>query len=768
MFGACRPHKYVSEGYWLKKNKVKVEDPKINTDELYDIIKQRPNRKFLFTFYINAWAYHLWEKKPDKKWRQSFKQIGEPVTVLDTNLTERSRRQMELYLHKKGYFSAKLESKTTIKAKKKAIVSYQVKAGQPHTINKVRFEINDSSLLSTLRKGVIYTKLLPGDNYDESVIESERSRQNSVMLNNGYYLFSKEYVYFEADSNLPGNKIDLKVVLSNANQRTTIDDKDTILKVPHRKFSINKVFINMRYNYKFPFVSGDTMRVGNYYFLNADNLTVQPHVILRALYFNPGEVYDKSKVEYTYNRLSALRVFRAIRIRFEEVENTELLNAYIDLSPANRQSMTFEGQGTHRNRSPGISGSVAYTNRNTFRGAEQLELSLNGGLEYQNPRSLGINADTTTRFFNTQQAGIQASLSTANLVLPFKTSRTPKYLEPRTEISSSYQWQNRPGYSVYSANASFSYNWKLGDFHGFRLYPTELSYVWLKKEASFENLIDESRSQLLANSYIDHLISSTRFVYTFSNQTVRRRRNFKYFRTSIESAGNALRMAMDLSNFDPGPDNSHELFGVPFAQFIKLDADFRIYNVISKKTDIVYRIYGGAGIPYGNLNALPFEKSFFAGGSNSIRAWNARTLGPGSVSDTLTNIDNIGNFQLEANIEYRFPLYRWIKGAVFIDAGNVWTTKAAGLENGDFQLDRFYKELAVAGGFGTRFDFDFFLIRLDLGVALRDPAYLEGERWIFMTRARTLGVLSDYENRTGITVRRNFPLHLNFGIGFPF
>ncbi len=760
----------MKNGNWLKKNEITTNNAQLSVEKLEDIIKQRPNRKVLFLFYFHAWAYQYGDKKPDKKWRQFFKEIGEPVVILDSNETERSRRQMELYLHKKGYFDAKVSSVTRIKGKNKAIVEYKVNSGKPHKLNKIRFEINDTSLLQTLRRGVIYTKLVPGDNYDEEIIEKERQRMTNVMLNEGYFQFSKEYIYFEADTNLPDKKADLKVVITNASKRVFYAGADSVIKVPHQKFRVNKVFINTRYNYKFPFVSGDTMRVGNFYFLNAEKIIVKPSRLLRSIFLNPGDLYNKSRVEYTYERLSALQVFRSIRIRFEEVEGKDLLNAFIDLSPADKRSLTLEGQGTHRNRSPGISANLSYENRNAFNGAELFELALNGGLEYQNPRSLGINADTVSRFFNTQQAGIQTRISTPSLLLPFqlKRTKTPRYLEPKTELSGAYQWQNRPGYSVYSAQASFNYQWKVGDFHAFRVHPTELNYVWLRKEPSFSVLINESRSALLANSYIDHLISSSKFVYTFSNQTVRRRRNFKYFRTSLESAGNALRGILGTTDIHPGEDDSYELFGVRFAQFMKVDADFRIYNIISKKSDIVYRLYAGVGIPYGNLNALPFEKSFFAGGSNSIRAWNARTLGPGSVSDTLTNIDNIGNFQLEANVEYRFPLYRWIKGALFIDVGNVWTTESAELENGDFQLDRFYKELAVAGGFGTRFDFDFFLIRLDLGVALRDPAYLEGERWLFQTRNATKAIIDNYESKTGIQVRTNFPLHLNLGIGFPF
>ena len=764
---SCRPHKYISEGQWLKKNKIEADKSEINTEELEAIVKQRANRKILLMFHFHTWAYHYGSKKPEKKLRKSLKEMGEPVTVVDSNLTEKSRKQIELFLHKKGYFHAKVNTETS--EGKKATIKYHVKAGEAHKINKIRFEINDTNLLRTLRKGVIYTSLLPGDNYDETVIEKERERMTNVMLDNGYYEFSKEYIYFQVDTNLEGHKADVKVVISNANKREYSLKKDSIVKVPHSKFRIGQIFINTRYNYKFPFVSGDTMKIGKYIFLNAENLTVQPHVILRSLFFNPDSIYNKSKVEYSYNRLSALRVFRAIRIRFEKSsQDPQVLNAFIDLSPAKRRSLTFEGQGTHRNRSPGISGSILFNNRNSFRGAESFVLGLNGGLEYQNPNSLGINADTVGQIFNTQQAGVSMSISTPTILQPFKKLSNPKYLEPETSFSSAFQWQSRPGYSVYTAHASFDYSWKKGDFHRFKLVPTEFSYVWLRKEASFETLINESTSAQLAESYIDHLISATRFVYTFSNQTVRRRRNFKYLRTSIESCGNNLRAIMNLSPLDPGDDNSYQFLGVRFAQYLKTEADFRLYNVISKKSDIVYRIFAGIGIPFTNLSALPFEKSFFAGGANSIRAWNARTLGPGSVSDTLTNIDNIGNFQLEANIEYRFPLYRWIKGALFIDIGNVWTNKAAGLENGDFQLNRFYKELAVAGGFGTRFDFDFFLIRLDLGIAFRDPAFLEGERWLFQSRTKTETMINNYQQRTGLIVDQNFPLHLNLGIGFPF
>lgn len=759
----------MAEGRWLKKNKIVVDDTKVSAEELENIIKQRPNRKVLFMFYFHTWAYHQADKKPEKKWRQSLREIGEPAVVLNEDQTERSRHQMELYLRKKGYFHAKVGSSIDSLGKKKAIVNYQVEGDIPHRIGKIQFEINDTNLLKTLRKGVLSTKLMPGDNYDEEVIENERTRISNVMLNNGYYEFSKEYIYFEVDTLRKKNVADIKLVITNARKRDFSTGSDSLIRVPHNQFYIKNIFINTRYNFRFPFVSGDTIKIGSHYFLNAENLTVEPHVVFRSLFFKPGDLYQKSEVEYTYSRLSALRVFRSIRIRFENVEGEEnQLNAYLDLSPASRRSLTFEGQGTHRNRALGISGNILFNNRNTFRGAESFEMRLNGGLEYQNPNSLGINSDTLNQIFNTRQAGIESSLSTPTLLLPFNRSNTPKFQDPSTKLNAAYHWQSRPGYSVYTARASFDYSWKTGDFHRFRVYPVELSYVWLRKQASFAQLINESQSRLLADSYIDHLISSTRFVYSFSNQNLGKRRNFSYLRTSAESSGNSLRAIMSNTSIDPGDDNSYELLGVRFAQYLKFDADYRIYRILSKKTEIVYRMYAGVGIPLSNLNVLPFEKSFFSGGANSIRAWNARTLGPGSVADTLQNIDNIGNLLLEANIEYRFPLYRWIKGALFLDAGNVWTSKAAGLENGDFEVNRFYKEIALAGGFGTRFDFDFFLIRLDLGVALRDPAYLEGERWLFQSREQTRLMIEDYESRNGTTVRQNFPLHLNLGIGFPF
>jgi hypothetical protein len=329
---------------------------------------------------------------------------------------------------------------------------------------------------------------------------------------------------------------------------------------------------------------------------------------------------------------------------------------------------------------------------------------------------------------------------------------------PKTSISASFNYQSRPDYTRSIANSSFSYRWNGNQYITHTLWPLELNYVQIYENRSSAEFIDSIKNTPLGYSFEDHLVNVVRYGLELNNQAIGQSKNFIFLRFNLESAGNIVNAVNTTFNRDSA-GGQYQLFNVPYFQYMRGDVDFRYYNIIDKQNKFVYRLYIGLGYPYGNSKTLPYEKKFFSGGPNSIRAWSTRELGPGSYvePDTSGNrafdfLKKNGDIKLEANLEYRFKVVWKMEAAIFADMGNVWEIKPeVNRQNALFEWNRFYKEIAVGTGFGARFDFSFFLLRFDFGIKLRDPALPENERWIPVFRDFSIN-----------------DLHFKFGIGYPF
>jgi hypothetical protein len=312
-------------------------------------------------------------------------------------------------------------------------------------------------------------------------------------------------------------------------------------------------------------------------------------------------------------------------------------------------------------------------------------------------------------------------------------------------------YQNRPDYERYITNGSFGYRWAAKEFTNHVLTPLEINSVSIFPDSAFVNRLEELNDQRLLNQYTDHFIMSANYTYIFNNQQLNQVKNFTFFRWNIESAGNVLSAASRLTNAPKNEDGYYSVWNIPFSQYLRSDIDFRYYWALRKDYTLVYRNLVGVGVPYGNSDVLPFEKGFYAGGSNSMRGWNYRTLGPGSFVDTLAeNFERMGDLTIQANLEYRFPIYKWFQGALFTDIGNIWLlNENESYNGGQFQLKNFISELAIDAGFGLRLDLSFFIFRIDAATPFRDPSYPLGQRWRF-DKMQLKNVV------------------WNFGIGYPF
>ena len=352
-------------------------------------------------------------------------------------------------------------------------------------------------------------------------------------------------------------------------------------------------------------------------------------------------------------------------------------------------------------------------------------------------------------FFNTYELGVDASLLFPKFLLPVSQERFSKSYKPETRITLGYNFQDRTDYDHWLTNVAFGYEWTESKYKIHNLYPADISLIKINPTPAFDSILNTITDQRLKSQYTDHLITALRYSFIFNTQELNRLKNFIFFRGNFEISGNLLNIIQRLGGIKENSDGYRTLFNIRYAQYVRPNIEFRYYFLLSRTNSVVFRAFTGLAIPYGNSIAMPFEKGYYAGGSNGMRGWPLRGLGPGSWSPQDISIERIGDVHIETNLEYRFPVYRFLKGGLFIDVGNVWLLKENELfPNGEISGDRFLQELAMDGGLGFRFDFNFFIIRLDVAHKLRDPVLPAGNRWITNLQWRTMT--------------------WNFGIGYPF
>ena len=748
---ACAPAKNVPEGeYLLNRVKVKVDKKEVDTDELYALVRQKPNKRILGVFRFHLWVYNRYKKSEENKVKST---IGEPPVIYDSSLTHRTSEQLLKSMHNRGYYDATVDVRLKLK-RKRAKVIYNINAGEAYHIREVKYRIKDDFLNSYLRSDSSNSLLKRGKRFDVELMEKERSRITKLLKNYGYYYFSRDYIYFQADTTVGNKKVDLYIGIENMLEEIP-GQEDSLREVEHQKYKIRNIYVNVEYQQNNPGTeSADTTEYNGIYFTQSGPFTFTPKALERAIFINKGEYYLLKDQEQTYRRLSALRNFKYINIVFEEVHNADrnLLDCYIRLVPVIDKSFTVETNLTHSGGNNGIEGTVGFQHLNTFHGAEVLNARIKGGLEVQQLSIEGNNDQVIKEFpFNTIEVGPEVSIDFPTFLLPFSEGKFSKNSNPRTSISAAYNFQQRPDYTRNLTNLSLSYSWHETKTKQHIIKPVDISFIKLNKSAEFQERLEATNNSLLINSYNDHFIMAAKYSYILNTQNLAKPQDFVFFRGNLEVAGNLLNAVNNLADRPrTGPEDSYEVFSVRYAQYVRADAELKYY-FIYKRSSLVLRTLSGYGHPYGNLKVLPFEKSFYAGGSNDIRAWRVRDLGPGSVPKTLTetdNIDQIGDLKWEGNVEYRFDISTLLEGAFFTDFGNIWLAeKDEKRPNAEINASRLWQDIAIGTGVGLRLDFKFFLIRFDLAARLKDPGMEDPGK----IRPELL----------------KSPI-LNFGIGYPF
>ncbi len=752
---SCRPARHLTENnHLLDRYRIETPSNSIDKDELKNYVRQKPNKRII-GFRFHLWLYNMANAEKDGWPHNWLRRIGEEPVIYDSFITQRSAGQIQQYLRNKGYYMAEVEDSVRFR-RKRAKVTYIVEPREPYHIASVNYSFEDKGPREIILADTSNSLIKPGNIFDVDILQNERIRIEEYMQNQGYFHFSREHVFFNADTSLNDMSVNLTLVISRYRKR---QEDGQFVYEPHKKFRINNVFILPSYDPREAidrqddyYTGFDTLEFRNMNYLYTGEMPVNPRVIAQSTFIFPDEIFNRENVDRTYNHLFGLRLYRLINIRFSESLEKDsdsldlpLIDAWFQLTPFNLQSYTIEMEGTNSSGDLGFGGNLMYRHRNFFGGAEILDLKVKGSVET-------LNEYYSRSYRNTYEYGIEAVLQFPRFLLPIRSISFVRRYNPRTNLTMAYNYQLRPDYTRTIANTGFGYSWKGSEYATHIISPVELNFVRLPfSTPQFDSIISFYN---LEASFRDHLVSETNYSFIFNNQDIRKTKDFIYFRFNVETAGNIL--AGISKHFDrPKKDGRYQVFATEFAQYFKTDIDFRYYQILYGENSLVYRFFAGVGLPYGNSTALPFEKKYFSGGANSLRAWQVRSLGPGSFHEQADRSfpNRTADIKLEANLEYRFKLFWLMEGAMFLDAGNIWAIDDNDRREGAlFRFDNFYNDIAVGTGLGLRIDFSFFIFRMDIGLKLRDPAEPESRRWIRMHRK------FNFEN----------DITFNIGIGYPF
>jgi outer membrane protein assembly factor BamA len=748
LLNACSSVKYLpGNSYLLTKVQVETTKSELAKSEIRTYLRTIPNSRILGFWRLHLGLYNMSGADTTKGFNRLLRRMGEPPVVFDSLLVESSIGQVNRLFQNKGYFLGTISDSIIYQNNRKVRLLYSIKPGKRYRINHTAFSISDSTINHIVAPDSLKTYLKQGRPFDSEIFNQERDRITNQLRNAGYFDFTKDYISFRVDSALGNYSINDTVVLRHINEEKQV--------IEHRKYVYRNVYYIISRNPQKALLDPDendtkfdTLIYKNSFFLFDGKIELHPTVLINSSYVNPGESYNGSLVEKTRLLLSSLGYFRYVDIRFKDSsapsDSLGQLDCFVQLIPATKQFYSVEVEGTNSSGNLGVGGSVKFQNRNLFHGAEVLDLGVRASTERQMARG------TTKEEFRTFEFGANAGIEFPKFLVPFSIEGFRKKYNPRTSVQLYYNYQRRPDYTRTIANIRYGYNWRSSKYINHYLYPAEINFVWLPRvDPTFWSEIENT---FLKNSYENHFVLNTNYSLIYNTQLRPQQTEFFYGKFNAEVAGNLLHAVVPMWK-EPVEGDSYEVMGVQFAQYAKGEFEFRYHHAINKMNAFAYRFLAGAAYPYGNSSVLPFEKQYFAGGANGIRAWPVRGLGPGTFVDTvLTYYNQMADIKLEANVEYRFKLVWLFEGALFVDAGNIWSIRAdAAPEGGLFKWDQFYKQIAVGTGVGLRSDFDYFIFRVDMGVKALDPTRPPGQQFMLGSEAMK------WQNLT-----------FNFAIGYPF
>ena len=737
----CSSTKHVPDGeYLLDKVSIEVDDrDDIESTELYNFLRQTPNHKVLGFTKLQLGMYSLSGRDSTKWYNRWLRRMGQPPVIYDENLTEASVRQLRQALVNNGYTNASVTADTVSHGKKMSL-KYHINAGDPLRIGSMGYHIPDTTLRRIVMSVHNESGLRPGMLLDLTELDNERSRLTRELRNRGYYDFNREYISYTADTIAGSRLVSLQLNLLPPKEKAggVSGALSALAPDAHHRYDIRKV-IYVLDDSGIDAAVCDTVDYRNISVVYGKDRYLTPSILDEMCHIRTGRPYSARAVERTYEALGRLAIVKFINIEMEPagtVGNIGLLDVYIHLSRNKKQTITVELEGTNSEGDLGAGLGFTYQHRNLARGSELLTAKFRGSYE-----SLSGNFDGLINNRYTEFAG-EVGITFPKFECPFLSRSFKQKVLASTEFSISANYQERPEYTRVIFGTAWKWKWQQhrADYTRSQTYDLiDINYVRLPRSSI--NFIDEIApdNPLLRYSYEDHFIM--RMGYTFYRTNKRMpdatanvhsvQSDINTLRVSAESAGNLLYGISNLVG-QKRSDGVYKILGIQYAQYLKGQFDYTYTHNFNYRNSI--SAHGGFGIvwPYGNSTMVPFEKRFYAGGANGVRGWGVRTLGPGAYDarNSVTDfINQCGDIDLELSLEYRAKLFWVIEGALFVDAGNIWTIRDyANQPGGVFRFDTFYKQIAAAYGVGIRLDFTYFLLRFDLGLKAHNPA-MNQERW---------------------------------------
>ncbi len=691
IFASCSSTKYVPEGEYLLKNvEILSDDDNFDAAQLRQYVRMKGNSRWFSIFKIPLGIYSLSGRDSTKWLNRTLKNIGEEPVIYDPIQASRTADDLLKAMQNMGYMRAKVALDTKTKGKKLTSV-YTLSPGTPYTIWNMNYDIQDDSIKMLLDENPDVMGLKTDSRFSVNNLSRERDNITAFLQDKGYYRFHKDFITFEADTMRGTPIVDLSMHLMKYRQRN--NEAETL----HQRYTIADV----------NFLCADTT-----------NARLKQKTLLNNTAIQQGAYFSASDVRRTYNNFSRLSAVKYANVRFTEDEQPGVLHCNIQYALNKPSTITFLPEGTNTAGDLGAAASLTYENRNLFHGSEALSVQVRGAFE----------AITGLEGYNNEdyiEYGFVSKLTYPTLAVPFLSTATRQKNNATSELSLSYNLQNRPEFHRRVFSAGWRYRWaKPNSNVAYKVDAIDLNFIhmpWISGTFKHDYLDSVSnRNAILRYNYEDLFIMRSGFGLTYNNG--------KYaLKTNVEMGGNLLALAALAFDFKKNSHDQRILFGIAYAQYLKGDVDFTKMLTLDEHNFLVLHAGLGIAYPYGNSNILPFEKRYFSGGANSVRGWSVRGLGPGKYKrhdGAIDFINQTGDMKLDLNMEYRTKLFWKFNGAFFIDAGNIWTLRAYEEQpGGQFKIDEFYKQIAVAYGLGVRLNFSYFILRFDMGMKAVNPAY---------------------------------------------
>ncbi|PIK19248.1 translocation and assembly module lipoprotein TamL [Prevotella intermedia] len=737
LLSSCSTDKFVADGsYLLDKVELCSDEADFNATQLAQYVRQKENSRWFSFFKIPLGTYSLAGRDTTKWINRTLQRIGEKPVYYDTLQARLSCEDLRVAMNNMGYMNARVVFNTKVRGKKlKAI--YTLLPGKPFMIDRFSYDIQDSIiadiLKSNLSQGLDATQ---PRQFTVLALDNERKRITKILNDQGYYRFNKDYIYYTADTVRGSRSVDVTLHLTKYQPSSASEP------VLHPRYIVGRVNV----------LPGDST-----------GLHIRREIIADNTLIEPGKYFSATDLQTTYNNLARLGAIRYTDIEFKEMQRVDsiivgkmlgyqqsekrYLEANIKLSSNKPNTISFQPEGTNTAGDLGAAAVLTYQNRNLFHGSELFSIELRAAFE-------AIKGLEGYNNHNYEEYGVQARLQFPRFLSPFSTREFRRRSNAVSELSVSWDLQDRPEFHRRVFSAAWKYNWSNARRHlRYELEVPDLSYVYMPwiSERFKKDYLDNvnNRNAILRYNYEDLFIMRAGFSLSYN------RNDDVAIRAKVESAGNLLSLADNLSNFKKNEQGQSKIFNIAYAQYLKFDFAFTRILRFDPRNSLALHADFGIAYPYGNSKVLPFEKRYIAGGPNSVRGWSVRELGPGGFRGTDGRIDFInqtGDLKLNLNAEYRTRLFWKFDGAAFIDAGNIWTLREyAEQPDGQFRFDKFWQQIAAAYGLGLRLNFDYFILRFDAGMKAINPAYTSLKEHFPLFRPR---------------FGRDFTFH--FAVGLPF